>query len=726
MTYEITARTATNFTIDVTTTIFRDAFQSGAQGNELVGPEIDLEIAIFRGSGNNWTLVDVFIVLPDGVEQALQPPSNICFDSNLLPRFLAGQTAYTQRGINLEVINENYLITLQRCCRREGLTNVVDSGNTGSVTSTILSPEVQNLQNSSPVYNNDPEIVICNQIEQIIDASASDSDTDQLVYSFFRPEVAGGPLGDFVTSPCPARDPDCLRECEGLIPDPAMCGPDLFITVEYFPGFNETNAITANMPFTIDQNTGIITGTASLAGIYLLGVVVEEFRDGVKIGETRRDFDVTVTVCDARPIIGPPTGDLATLEEECRVDPFMVNSTQAACGETRVSLGNFTNQDSLITPFVWRLFDDSGTEIQTDTIQWTPTFILPEGEYNVEFTIFPGERCVAFCSYSLIVQESQTSSFDVTEVAACSGDPVLVQNTSVVLNGTSFVWDFGNGDGTSDENPGQILYTTDGPFEVSLEIINGVCRDTFIQNVDYTAPVAPVNIDASSSEECIGTPITFNNSIPVDHIVEWDFGDGNTSSDLVPEHTFATEGTFTVTATVTAPNGCPADASNVLVQTSDIPNNMFTVSNSDICEGDPFEVMPANNDASLQYMWDFGDGNSSSDRIPDPIAYTVEDLYDISLVVSNGICASEPELETVQYVLPPDAFTIQPSRFLACTPAEITFENTLTQSDVFEIAWDFGDGSNSDMISPTHTYQSGGDITTRYHATIMERHKKSS
>ncbi len=712
MTYVMTNRTATSFTLDVTTTIFRDAFQNG--DTNPVSPEIDLEIAIYRGSGNAWTLVDIFIVLPDADEEALQFQGNVCFDSTLLPRFEAGQTSYTQRGIELDIINENYLITLQRCCRREGLSNVVNSGNTGSVTRALLSPEVQNLQNSSPVYNNDPEIVICNQFEQIIDVGASDPDGDDLVYSFFRPEVAGGASGDSDTSPCPVSNRDCQRDCDGLIPDPAICGPDLFNTVTYFPGFNEDNAIRASIPFTIDQNTGRIMGTANATGIYLLGVVVEEFRDGVKIGETRRDFDVTVTVCDARPVIGPPTASFATLERECNTAPFMVTSAQTACGETRVNVRNFTRQDSTITPFMWRVFDTAGAEIQTNDMEWTPSFNLPEGEYTVELTIFPDEICIASCNYSLIVQESQIPSFDVTEADACSGDPVLLDNTSIAPNGTSYFWDFGNGETSTLENPGQILYTTDGPFDVSLEIVNGMCRDTVTQSVEYTAPVAPVNIDPSSVGECIGTPIIFNNSIPADHMVEWDFGDGNSSTELVPEYTYTSSGTFTVTATVTAPNGCPADAGNATIQTTAIPDNNFTVSNSDVCEGDPFEVMPANTDQSLQYMWDFGDGNTSTDRVPDPIQYSIEDVYDIRLVVSDGICSSEPEINSVQYVLPPAAFTIQPSRFLACTPAEISFENTLTQSNVFEAAWDFGDGNSSTEISPTHTYERGGDVTATF------------
>ena len=312
---------------------------------------------------------------------------------------------------------------------------------------------------------------MCANFVQEIDISATDADGDEIIYSLFRPETAGGPRGGGLDG-CQGQSPFCAQECDGTIPNPVDCGPDLFGEVFYVAGFNEQNPITSTTGFTIDQTNGILSGTASAPGVYLVGVIAQELRNGVVIGETRRDFNVTVTNCDARPIIGPPDGNVAVLENECATAPFMVTAAQTSCGETNVQVDNFTRQDSLTTPFIWRVFDASGAEIQTNDVDWTPVFSLPLGTFDLQFTIFPDEICAAFCNYTLVVQQELIPEFQVTPAAPCSGDEVLFQNISNVPPGSSFVWDFGNGSGSTDQNPDPVQYNTDGPFEVTLEVIN--------------------------------------------------------------------------------------------------------------------------------------------------------------------------------------------------------------------------------------------------------------
>ncbi len=231
MTYVITSQTATTFTFTVQTRIFRDAIQPDVpQGLPPVPPEELVEIAIYRSDGSIFQMVGSsigFEVLPDGPEDALELGNNICFDTELLDRFGAGVTSYTSQEITLDIINEDYLIAFQRCCRQSTLLNIVDPGGTGSVTSTIISTEAQQqMENSSPVFNNDPEIVLCNQIEQIIDVSASDVNNDDLVYSFYRPETAGGIIGD----PCNDGNPNTINDvlnnncvCEGTLTSGTIC-----------------------------------------------------------------------------------------------------------------------------------------------------------------------------------------------------------------------------------------------------------------------------------------------------------------------------------------------------------------------------------------------------------------------------------------------------------------------------------------------------------------------
>ena len=715
MTYVITDRTPTTFTLDVITTIFRDAYQNGAQGQDIAGVETLVEVAIYRRDGSNWILVlDPFLIEPDADEEELRLRGNICFDNSLLPRFEAGKTSYTERDITLDIIDEDYLIVFQKCCRSLGITNIIDSGNTGSVTSTILSPEVQRLENASPVFNNDPEIVICNRFEQIIDVSASDVNNDDISYAFFQPQTAGGPNGDTVFNPCPTRNPDCIFDCDGLIPDPRTCGPQLFENVNYTVGFNEMNPISASIPFQLDPATGIITGTADRAGIYLIGVVAEEFRNGIKIGETRRDFNITVTDCNALAVIGPPNGELSDFELACSTSPFQVNAVQNSCGETDVQVENYTNLDPIATPFMWTVFEDDGTTmLSTNDADWTPTFSLSLGTYIAEFAIFPDEICRAFCRYTIQVTETLNLDFDAVTGLACSGDPVVIDNITAIPASYAYEWDFGNGMTSTSPTPAPIAYSIDGDYEIKLTVTDGLCQDSSSTMVSYLAPPQPIAITASSGSECLGEEIVFTNDIPSDYTVEWNFDDGTLSDEITPMHTYSRSGSFDVTLDITTPNTCTERITGPTIQIDERPSADFAVVNPAVCTGDPVMVSGPTATSGVAYNWDFGDGTSSTDRDPGIVNYTNEGQYTITLSVDDGVCQADSS-QMVSYFLPPNAFTVRPSEFVKCSPAAIDFENTLPSTSVYSSFWDFGDGNTSTELSPTHTYGRGGDFDVSF------------
>lgn len=715
MTYTMTNRdeVANTFTIDVITTIFRDVYQGGATGNQ-IAPVIDIvEYAVFVRDGSSWRLVQgPFEIPPDSDELSLSLNGNICFDSSLSEFFEAGKTTYSLPNLTLDIINNDYLIAYQQCCRRDFIDNIIDSGNTGSVTSILITEEAQQIQNSSPIFQNDPEILICNGVEQVINVAGRDGDNDNLTYRFFRPQSAGGPNGDSVFNPCGARNPECIRECDGLIPDPIVCGPELFSEVQYINGFNELNPISSQSPFTIDRNTGIIRGTPNILGTYLLGVIIEESRAGIAIGETRRDFIVSVVNCNAQAIIGPPNGDFNNLRDECMADPFKVSATQNSCGETNVQVQNYTMQDSFTTPFLWRLFEEDGTTlISTNDRNWTPTFPLALGRYQVEFTIFPGETCETFCTHTIEVKEELDPSFLINAPTPCSTDPIIITAPSLPAS-YSLEWDFGDGRTSTDPTPSPFTYNTDDDFEIKLIATDGTCIDSFGQTLSYLVPPAQFSLSVDNDKECIGNSITFNNTIPPDYDVDWNFGDGNISTEPTPTHSFNRADIFTVSAQAMAPNGCPVN-DQIFIEIGAKPDVNFSVGTQAICTGEPIQITGPPSSPNTDYQWDFDNGSSSSDRNPDPISYAVQGDYDIRLTATNPFC-SDNSIQTVSYLLPPDAFTIRPSSFLQCSPAQITFENTLPTTSQYTSEWDFGNGENSTLASPEVIYGNGGNFNVRY------------
>ena len=97
-----------------------------------------------------------------------------------------------------------YIFTYQRCCRNSTLRNIKDPLETGSTLEVRVTEEAMNSCNSSPVFNNWPDIYICTNRPIDFDHSATDADGDSLVYKLFTPNQ-----GASVQNPRPAYSLMC-------------------------------------------------------------------------------------------------------------------------------------------------------------------------------------------------------------------------------------------------------------------------------------------------------------------------------------------------------------------------------------------------------------------------------------------------------------------------------------------------------------------------------------
>ncbi len=189
--------------------------------------------------------------------------------------------------VNLPPIPGGYQISYQRCCRNQNILNIVNPECTGATYyATIPGPEVV-ANNSNPVIKFWPPPFICLNKPWTFDDSAIDYDGDSLVYELFMPytglDAACPMIGNF--SPSPSSCPNVVTTCPSLPVNPP------FNTITWLPPYN-TNNMLGGIPMQINSSTGQVTATPNLQGYFVIGIKVKEYRHGVFLSETKRDFEV--------------------------------------------------------------------------------------------------------------------------------------------------------------------------------------------------------------------------------------------------------------------------------------------------------------------------------------------------------------------------------------------------------------------------------------------------
>lgn len=174
--------------------------------------------------------------------------------------------------IDISGIDPNgvYYVTWSDCCRNQDIQNIVSAASEDIVLYTEFRGAV--IRNSTPKFAPLANEFFCRNNMNLFDLSAVDPDGDVLVYSLVSPKSSIAPDVDVVwVSPSSANDP--------------------------IPG---------SVPFTIDANTGIASFNPFNYGIYVFGIKVEEYRNGQRIGEVRKDFQLNVQDCplNNKPVIG--------------------------------------------------------------------------------------------------------------------------------------------------------------------------------------------------------------------------------------------------------------------------------------------------------------------------------------------------------------------------------------------------------------------------------------
>lgn len=299
---------------------------------------------------------------------------------------------------------QGYYIVYEICCRNKIVNNIVEPQQTGMVFYFEFPSRKEIVRNSSPTFNPIRGEYFCAGVYQEYDFGAVDVNGDSLVYSLVEPW----------------RGYDQNNDTD-VRPKPANSSTGEYPAVTWVSGIGVNNMIPGNPSLSIDSQTGVIGVRASendIDELFVIAVMVEEYRDGRKIGAVRREFQFKVVECDENydPVVvfkrkeGPEFGDSDTLTVEFgNTECFQVQLSDSSVFLDDSEVINISTSGSL---------PSSVLDIQTSI------FTL-----NLSRPVQSTEACLVNCKNLSLERDSV---FDLQVIAKDDGCPVPFYDTTTV------------------------------------------------------------------------------------------------------------------------------------------------------------------------------------------------------------------------------------------------------------------------------------------------------
>jgi gliding motility-associated-like protein len=321
----------------------------------LLADDQSIHVAIYEKTTNQ--LIKV-ISLPRISENLINYKYNQCteFNSNKVRTRLLFYSLDIFLDPDIFNSPNGYYVVWERCCRNAAIVNIQDPGDVGNAFYLEFPAVVLNGQrfiNTSPVFNDITGDFPCINQPFSFPFGAYDPDGDSLTYRLVTPFAGHSNLSPFGSSE----------------PDPPFPAP--YPNISWAPGYGINNEIPGSPALTIDKNGNLLVRPNQL-GIFAISIECNEYRNGVKIGTVRRDFQFPVINC---PYNYPPQLEMKipgqagyynkkdtlslTIGESVCYNLLMTDSTYNIFHQNKDLFLDLTNSD--LPPNVYSLSISSGT-----------------------------------------------------------------------------------------------------------------------------------------------------------------------------------------------------------------------------------------------------------------------------------------------------------------------------------------------------------------------------
>jgi gliding motility-associated-like protein len=288
-------------------------------------------------------------------------------------------------------------------------------------------------------------------------------------------------------------------------------------------------------------------------------------------------------------------------------------------------------------------------------------------------------------------------------------------------------WNFGDAATSSIQNPTH-TYAAPGSYLATLAVITdvGCISDTATRQVNLTQ--LPQAKFGATLPRCAGKPITFTDSSTVSGgatLVKWiwDFGDGspvvNATSNAPQVHTYTGAGSYNATLKVETSTGCQSLVYTRPISVYANPTASFNL-NGNVClpQGTANFVnastMPDGTGPLLTYLWNFGDGNTSTATNP-VHNYSSTGPFTVTLTATSNNGCVDDSVRTISniYSQPDATFTVDSVESCYGGTFNFTDQSTAPNSSVTQWFWDFGDATTSNLQNPTKQYAAVGSYVVK-------------
>lgn len=298
-------------------------------------------------------------------------------------------------------------------------------------------------------------------------------------------------------------------------------------------------------------------------------------------------------------------------------------------------------EDQTITSWSWDFGDESISNTRNPSHTYTQ-----EGDYVVMLEVETDNDSASFERRVSVSGNPPNVWFSWSPEEPDTGDEIQFTDESTQSDGSivSWQWDFGDGSSSEEQNPTQV-YSQEGEYAVKLTVTNSNGESASLQNYVMVSGNPPnVWFSWSPEQPETGQEVTFTDESTQSggySIVSWhwDFGDGSTSAEQNPPHTFWEAGEHTAKLTVTNDNDESSSLQNYVTVNENPPDVWFSWSPENPDAGEQVQFTDESTQSGAHeaesWSWEFGDGATSEDRNPTH-AYDDGGEYLVELTVTNS------------------------------------------------------------------------------------------